>query len=360
MANGLLWHFRRHRRNRHSTRSQLTASGSYLIDSNNTFSINTTNNKAVSFGTGNVVLPYASSTALTVSGSAYIGSLNGPLQANNGLVSATTSVGATYGGTGLDSSALTGLAQIVAGTWSASSTLAVAYGGTGWNAIQANSILLGNGAGNLATTAGTDGYVLALSAGVPTWLATSTLSTITGTLAWPKEAPARLPFGQGWLNSDGTTLSASTSPTVNYITATSTTATSTFPYLSVTTNSNLGTVVGGTWQGTAVGAQYGGTGQNFSASSGLVNFYSGAASTIATSSLGLLTTNVAEGTNLYWTNDRFDTRLSATTTLPNLTTLLGLINATTTGITSTNSWLGTIRSELGTEPLFLINTAAPA
>ena len=256
-----------------------------------------------------------------------------------------TAIGAQYGGTGINSSALTGLAQIVAGTWSASSTLSTAFGGTGWGNIQANSVLFGNGAGKLATTsAGTDGYVLALSAGVPTWLATSTLSTITGTLAVAKGGTGQTSFGQGWLNSDGTTLSASTSPTVNYITATSTTATSTFPYLSVTTNSNLGTVVGGTWQGTAIGAQYGGTGQNFSASSGLVNFYSGAASTIATSSLGLLTTNVAEGTNLYWTNDRFDTRLSATTTLPNLTTLLGLTNATTTGITSTNSWLGTIRS----------------
>jgi len=130
----------------------------------------------------------------------------------------------------------------------------------------------------------------------------------------------------------------------SYFTATSTTATSTFPYLRVLTNSNLGTVVGGTWQGSAVGSAYGGTGQNLSASSGLLNFYSGAASTIATSSLGLLTTNVAEGSNLYWTDARFDTRLSATTTLPNLTTLLGLTNATTTGITSTNSWLGTIRS----------------
>jgi hypothetical protein len=37
-------------------------------------------------------------------------------------------------------------------------------------------------------------------------------------------------FGQGWLNTDGTTISASTSPTFNYFTATSTTATSTAGY----------------------------------------------------------------------------------------------------------------------------------
>ena len=230
--------------------------------------------------------PYASSTALTISGSAYIGSLNGPLQANNGLVSATTSVGSIYGGTGLDSSALTGIAQIVAGTWSASSTLSTAYGGTGWNNLQANTLLLGNGAGRIATTsAGTDGYVLALSAGVPTWLATSTLSTITGTLAVAKGGTGQTSFGQGWLNSDGTTLFASTSPTVNYLTATSTTATSTFPYLSVTTNSNLGTVVGGTWQGTAVGSTYGGTGIDSSALTGIAQIVAGtwsASSTLST------------------------------------------------------------------------------
>jgi len=173
--------------------------------------------------------PYASTTALTVSGSVYLGSLNGPLQANNGLVSATTSVGTQYGGTGLDSSALTGLAQIVSGTWSASSTLSAAYGGTGWNSLQANTLLLGNGAGRIATTtSGTDGYVLALSAGVPTWLATSTLSTITGTLTVAKGGTGQTSFGQGWLHSDGNTLTSSTSPTVAYLTATSTTATSTF------------------------------------------------------------------------------------------------------------------------------------
>jgi len=140
-----------------------------------------------------------------------------------------TAISNQYGGTGLDSSALTGLAQIVSGTWSASSTLSTAYGGTGWNSIQTNTLLLGNGAGRIATTtSGTDGYVLALSAGVPTWLATSTLSTITGTLTVGKGGTGQTSFGQGWLHSDGTTLTSSTSPTVNYIVATSTTNNSTF------------------------------------------------------------------------------------------------------------------------------------
>jgi len=165
---------------------------------------------------------YASTTALTVSGNSYLGTVSSGVW--NG-----TAIANNYGGTGIDSSALTGLAQIVAGTWSASSTLSTAYGGTGWQNLQANTILLGNGVGRLATTtAGTDGFVLGLSAGVPTWLATSTLSTITGTLSVAKGGTGQTSFGQGWLNSDGTTISASTSPTVNYIVATSTTATSTF------------------------------------------------------------------------------------------------------------------------------------
>ena len=94
--------------------------------------------------------------------------------------------------------------------------------------------------------------------------------------------------------------------------------------LIVSGNSSFANIIAGTWNGTAITPQYGGTGQNFSASDGLVNFYSGIASTIATSSLGLLTTNVAEGSRLYWTDERFDNRLSTTTTLPNLTTLSGL------------------------------------
>ena len=312
-----------------STGLQLTTSGAYLIDSNNTLSVNTTNNKGVSFGTGNIALPYASSTALTVSGSTYLTGLGqgwlhtvGGVNALSASTSPTvnyitatsttatstfpylavstnsnlgtvvggtwqgTAIGATYGGTGINSSALTGIAQIVSGTWSASSTLSTAFGGTGWGNIQANSVLFGNGAGRLSTTtAGTDGYVLALSAGVPTWLATSTLSTITGTLTVAKGGTGQTSFGQGWLNSDGTTLSASTSPTVAYLTATSTTATSTFPYLAVSTNSNLGTVVGGTWQGTAIGATYGGTGINSSALTGIAQIVSGtwsASSTLST------------------------------------------------------------------------------
>ena len=49
------------------------------------------------------------------------------------------------------------------------------------------------------------------------------------------------------------------------------------------------------------------------------------------------TTALAEGSNLYWTNIRFDNRLSATTTLPNLTTLANLASV---GTITSGTWSG--------------------
>jgi hypothetical protein len=88
--------------------------------------------------------PYASTTALTVSGvnGLSLGSLNGPLQANGGAVSATTSIGVLYGGTGL--------------------SLAPAYG----------QVLLGNSSGGYTLTATSS---LGINSGV--W------GAITGTLS---------------------------------------------------------------------------------------------------------------------------------------------------------------------------------
>ncbi len=69
-------------------------------------------------------LPYASTTALTVSGTNGLQlatGLNGPLQANAGLVSATTSIGVLYGGTGLTSAPSYG--QLLLGNSSSGYTL---------------------------------------------------------------------------------------------------------------------------------------------------------------------------------------------------------------------------------------------
>ncbi|MGJ0531820.1 beta strand repeat-containing protein [Methylocystis sp.] len=91
---------------------------------------------------------------------------------------------------------------------------------------------------------------------------------------------------------------------------------------------------------TPLSASNGGTGIGNPASAGiLVGSYGGGSwQQLATSSLGLLTSDIAEGSNLYFTNTRFDARLAATTTLPMLTTLANLasIGTITNGI-----WNGT-------------------
>jgi hypothetical protein len=78
--------------------------------------------------------PYASTTALSVSNNAglTVGNLTGPLQATNGTVSATSSVGVTYGGTGLTTGPTYGkilIGNSVGGyTLSATSSLEIAVG----------------------------------------------------------------------------------------------------------------------------------------------------------------------------------------------------------------------------------------
>lgn len=63
-----------------------------LSEDNANFNFNDTANRFTTV--------YASSTAQTISGNLYLNTLNGPLDARNGAVGATTTIGATYGGTG--------------------------------------------------------------------------------------------------------------------------------------------------------------------------------------------------------------------------------------------------------------------
>lgn len=111
--------------------------------------------------TTNFSASYASSTQ-GFFGSLSIGSLSGFLKATAGSIA----------------TALINLASDVTGI------LPVANGGTGWSQIASGAVVLGNGTGAVATTsAGTNGQVLALVGGTPTWVATTTLATIGGTLS---------------------------------------------------------------------------------------------------------------------------------------------------------------------------------
>jgi len=106
--------------------------------------------------TTNITATYASSTR-AVFGSLTVGSLSGFLKATAGVISTS----------------LIDLANDVTGI------LPISSGGTGWaTGFTANTVLIGNGTGRIATTtAGTNGQVLALVGGVPTWTATTTAST---------------------------------------------------------------------------------------------------------------------------------------------------------------------------------------
>ena len=131
-------------------------------------------------------------------------------------------------------------------------TLPETRGGTNQTTYTTGDILYSSAANTLSKLGiGTGGFILGSVSGVPGWVATTTLSTITGTLAVSKGGTGQTTFGQGWLSSDGTAFTSSTSPTVNYITATSTTATSTFAagiqstYLNITGTSATSTFANG-------------------------------------------------------------------------------------------------------------------
>ncbi len=152
----------------------------------------------------------------------------------------------------------------------------------------------------------------------------------------------------------------------NLIATNATTTNATSTNFTVTGNSNLGTVTSGTWQGAAIAVGYGGTGLTSTPTYGQILQGTGSGYTlVATSSLGLITTDVAEGSNLYFTNDRADARadarINATSTITTLTSLPGLstIGTITSGVwngtaigdsymTKTGNWTGTFDGQEGT------------
>jgi hypothetical protein len=158
-------------------------------------------------GGGTGLASYTLGTVLYASGAT---TLAGTTTANLKATLALNNVENTALSTWAGATNLTTLGTITSGTWNGT-TIAVANGGTGWATINSGTLLYGNGSSALSTTtAGTAGFVLALSGGIPTWVATSTLSTISGTLGIANGGTATTTFyNSGVVFSDGTKLTQS-------------------------------------------------------------------------------------------------------------------------------------------------------
>ena len=130
----------------------------YIANATNTSEVFSGTLGNVAFGSIDGTLTTASQTAITGVGTITTGAWQG------------TAVGATYGGTGLDTSSSTGVAIVSGGTWSVDAELNVAQGGTGLASLASEALMVGNGTGNMtALTVGSNGEVLQVTGGSPTW-----------------------------------------------------------------------------------------------------------------------------------------------------------------------------------------------
>src|SRR3989344_5703269 len=145
--------------------------------------------------------PYASTTALTVSGTnglTLLSTLNGPLQVNSGVVSATSSIGVLYGGTGLTTApaygnllvgtatggySLTATSSLGIALSDTTGTLAVARGGTNATSQTTNGVNFFNGTSITSGTALTfDGTNLGIGTTTPSRLLHVTNTGVTNQL----------------------------------------------------------------------------------------------------------------------------------------------------------------------------------
>ena len=168
----------------------------------------------------------ASTTLFSAYGPAYFGATATSSFATNGALTLANAL--TYGGVTL-SNAVTGTGNMVlSASPTFTGTLAAAAATFSGTTAHTGLATFGNASTTIFSNTGTAYFG---SSATSSFSSTGTL-TLASALTVGNGGTGATSFGQGWLFSsgDGTALSASTSPTVNYITATSTTATSTFAH----------------------------------------------------------------------------------------------------------------------------------
>ena len=160
---------------------------------------------------------YTGSTSITTLGTITSGTWNGTaIAVANGGTGSTTASGArtnlglaigtdvqaynstlaaVAGGTYTGATSITTLGTIATGTWSAT-TIATTKGGTGLTSYTTGDVLYASGTNTLAKlAAGTDGYLLTMSSGVPTWAAA------------PVSLPSQTGYSGYYLTTNGSTAS---------------------------------------------------------------------------------------------------------------------------------------------------------
>ena len=168
--------------------SQVYSAGTGLTLTNTTFSITNTAVSAGSYGSASNVpnytvnaqgqLTYAANTPIAISYTAVSGlapsATTDTTNASN-ITSGTLPTGRLSG----SYTGITGVGTLAAGTWNGS-TIGVGYGGTGLTTYTTGDIIYASGTSTLAKlAAGTNGYVLTMSAGVPSWAASSGVTTFS-------------------------------------------------------------------------------------------------------------------------------------------------------------------------------------
>src|SRR3989339_92669 len=240
-------------------------------------------------------------------------------------------LGVAFGGTGTTTATWTGLPFITAGVWSSTSSLSQIYGGTGFSSYSSGDIIYAGNNSNLARLPiDVNGKILTIVNGLPAWTSTSSLgmdiSEISGILGVNQGGTGQNFTGAtGFIYLDNGTAVASSVIAVSFTDLVANSPINLF-------GNTLSLDTSGNWSGTFDNQE----GSYYLNAVNLTNFnipFSTALSGTTTNALG-------EGSlHLYWTDERFDSRLSATTSLPNITSL-GSLN--TVGTITVGTWHGDI------------------